>query len=115
MIRVRGSLAAAFQQICGVTLEPFDTTMNEPIDIRFAPPGKIAAIAALVVDPDAEDPPDPYENDRIDLGGVVQEFFVLALNPYPRKPGAVFAHADERDEKPSPFAKLAALAPRSKT
>ncbi len=115
VIHVHGELTAAFQQVCTVTIEPFETTMREPVDIRFAPPEKVAAMAAAAVeDPEADDLPDPYEDDQIDLGAVVQEFFVLGLDPYPRKPGAVFDYSDENDEKLSPFAKLAALTPSSK-
>ncbi|MBG0810960.1 DUF177 domain-containing protein [Methylosinus sp. H3A] len=61
-----------------------------------------------------DDAPDPLVDGRIDLGAIVAEFFALALDPYPRKPGARFAPpgeaAAEEEERPpakaSPFARL---------
>ncbi|CAN2532162.1 hypothetical+protein [Methylocapsa aurea] len=62
-----------------------------------------------------EDAPDPLVDGRIDLGAIVAEFFALALDPYPRKPGACFAppvdttEAEEQEPAPtraSPFAHL---------
>ncbi len=58
----------------------------------------------------AEDPPEPIVNGAIDLGALAVEFLMLGLDPYPRKPGAVFepviAPVDPADH---PFAALGAL------
>ena len=64
----------------------------------------------LLIDID-DDPPDPLTGDNVDLGAVVAEFFALALDPYPRKPGAAFADAAEPQENApvSAFAALGAL------
>jgi len=40
---------------------------------------------------------------------VTLEFLALALDPYPRKPGAVFAEPAPEEPPESPFAKLARL------
>jgi uncharacterized metal-binding protein YceD (DUF177 family) len=57
-----------------------------------------------------EDPPEPIVNGAIDLGALATEFLMLALDPYPRKEGAVFepviAPVDPADH---PFAALEAL------
>ena len=58
---------------------------------------------------DEEDPPDPIVDGKVDLGALAAEFLALALDPYPRKPGAEFA-APEVAEPDSPFAELARLA-----
>ena len=70
------------------------------------------AVDALVVGATARN------DGSIDLGELVAESLGLALDPYPRKPGAEFttgAH-DEKNPSPSPFAALEPLksAPKSK-
>ncbi|MFD1701820.1 YceD family protein [Methylopila henanensis] len=114
-VAVDGRLTAALTRVCVVTLEPFETTVDEPIDLRFAPeshlpqphPGEEVEIGA-------SDPPDPYVNGKIDLGAVVAEFFVLGLDPYPRKPGAAFALDAGAGDATSPFAALSRLKPADK-
>jgi hypothetical protein len=44
-----------------------------------------------------------------DLGAVATEFLLLGIDPYPRKPGAVFALPDEDATGDGPFAVLAKL------
>ena len=46
-----------------------------------------------------------------DLGAVAAEFFLLGIDHYPRKPGAVFAPPVEDRAANSPFAVLAKLKP----
>ena len=69
--------------------------------------------AELVIDPAAPDPPEAMTDGGIDLGAVVEEAFVLAIDPYPRAPGAALptesGTAPAADD--SPFAALAALRP----
>ena len=50
----------------------------------------------------------------IDLGAVATEFLILGIDPYPRKPGAVFAAppAAPGEAAEHPFAALAALKSR---
>ena len=56
------------------------------------------------------DPPEPIENGMIDLGRLATDVLYLAIDPYPRKQGAVFepqvAAVDPEDH---PFAALKAL------
>ena len=63
---------------------------------------------------DQVDPPDAIIDDTIDLGVVAAEFTALALDPYPRKPGAAFDDlTDPGDaEEPSAFAVLERLKAR---
>jgi hypothetical protein len=68
----------------------------------------------LDLSPTDLDPPDPIIGGVIDLGQVVAEQLVLALDPFPRAPGAAFdspadAPAAEGTPTPGPFAALAAL------
>lgn len=117
-VLLEGELKAELTQICVVTLDPFETSVIEPIRVEFAPPDEAAAAAARPpreprpgdLPEDQPDPPDPIIAGRIDLGVVATEFLALSLDPYPKKPGVAFAPpaaAEEPDE--SPFAALARL------
>ena len=114
-VKVTGRVRATVGQTCVVTLDPVDNEIDETIDLVFAPPSQIPEMADLVVDdlpPGVEppDPPEPIERGMIDLGRVATDALYLALDPYPRKPDAVFdlpVEPDDPDEHP--FAALKAL------
>ena len=105
---VRGNLAATVQQTCVVTLEPFDNPVAEPITVRFAP-----AVSPLArsVEVREEDQPDPLVGGGFDLAAVTTDSLALAIDPYPRKPGAVFEPPAEgaRGAGESAFAALGKL------
>ena len=112
---VTGRVRARIGQTCVVTLDPIENDIDEAIDLIFAPPEQIPELADLVDDAaesDAEipDPPEPIENGVIDLGRLATDALFLAIDPYPRKPDAVFeplvVAADPEDH---PFAALKAL------
>lgn len=107
-----GRLHAVVTQICGVSLDPFDTVIDEPLLVRFVPAGSPNAPPPpedeVEVDLEADDPPDVVAGDSIDVAHYVVEHLALAIDPFPRKPGVVFEPPP--DETPaSPFAVLAAL------
>jgi len=115
-VRVTGQVLAEVTQTCTVSLEPFAVLIDEPVDVRFAPPRDVEAGRRKQSDGevdaahfDAEDPPDPVVDGKIDLGALAAEFMALALDPYPRKPGAVFEPSDEGTPNDSPFGALADL------
>lgn len=109
---VEGRLEAAVRQTCVVSLDPFDNRLSEPIDIRFSP-ASAARPAGGTIDVGLENPPDPLIDGAIDLAVVVAEYLTLAIDPYPRKPGAVFKPPKlGRDKGESPFAALKKLKPR---
>jgi hypothetical protein len=92
-----------------------ENDIDEPIDLIFAPPEQIPQLADLVdeaAESDAEipDPPEPIENGVIDLGRLATDALFLGIDPYPRRPAAVFEPpvvvADPEDH---PFAALKAL------
>ena len=111
-IRIDGRVEGVVTRICGVSLEPFDESVDEPLAVRIVPAGSsnapAAAGAEVIIDPAADDPPDVQEGDVVDLGAYVVEHLALALDPFPRKPGAVF-EPPPGGEPPSPFAVLARL------
>ena len=51
----------------------------------------------------------PLVGGVVDLGALATEFLILGLDPYPRKPGAVFEAPQEVKPDPGPFAALAGL------
>ena len=111
-VRLDGRVAARLVRICGVTLEPFTETVEEPVAMRFSEHASPDGVAEASVSHDAaeEDLPDPIVNGRIDIGAVTAEFLALGLDPYPRKPGVDFAYAEDA-ARDNPFAALAALKP----
>ncbi|CCD99800.1 DUF177 domain-containing protein [Bradyrhizobium sp. STM 3809] len=114
-VRVEGRVRARIGQTCVVTLDPIETEIDEPIDLVFAPPEDIPELAEFVEDDpnsevDAADPPEPIINGQIDLGRLAADALFLGIDPYPRKPGAVFEQpAAAADPEEHPFAALKAL------
>lgn len=116
--KVTGVLRARVAQTCVVSLDPFETDVRADIDVDFAAAtavshgGGESAGGRAASDAAQLDAPDPIIDGRIDLGGLAEEFLILSLDPYPRKPGV---HFDELGlcgdvaEKVSPFAVLKKL------
>lgn len=108
---IEGRWQAEIVQICSVSLDPFTTLLAGDFLVRVVPPGSPnapAVEAEIVIDPDAEDPPDELASETIDLGGYVVEHLALELDPFPRKPGVEF-EASQEPSPPSPFDVLARL------
>ena len=84
------SCRADITQTCVATLEDFDSSCRGGGRGGFRPAGGHAAqhAEAEPTQHDFDDPPDEIVNGRIDLGALTAEFLALALDPYPRKPGA---------------------------
>jgi hypothetical protein len=111
-LRVAGRVAATVIQRCVVTLEPIENEVEEAVDLLFQPEADTSIAPAAegggYRDVDAADPPETH-NGVVDLGAVATEFLLLGLDPYPRKPGAVFDAPAAGDAAGHPFAALAAL------
>jgi uncharacterized metal-binding protein YceD (DUF177 family) len=112
---VAGRVQARIGQTCVVTLDPIENEIDEEVDLTFAPPEQIPQLAALLdeateIGDEIPDPPEPIENGVIDLGRLATDVLFLAIDPYPRKPDAIFepvvVAADPEDH---PFAALKAL------
>jgi uncharacterized metal-binding protein YceD (DUF177 family) len=114
-VHVTGRVRARVGQTCVVTLDPVENEIDEPIDVEFAPPSQIPASGRSMQTEEGEDveipdPPEPIVNGAIDLGQLAAEFLVLGIDPYPRKPGAVFVAPEvAKDPEDHPFAALKAL------
>jgi uncharacterized metal-binding protein YceD (DUF177 family) len=113
--RVTGAVHAELTQVCIVSLEPFPATVDEDLDVRFAPATAAKSGSMATEEPQTfslaeDDEPDPVIDGKIDLGALTAEFFALGLDPYPRKPGAVLDEEPTNSEPTdSPFAALAQL------
>jgi uncharacterized metal-binding protein YceD (DUF177 family) len=118
-IEVEGRVVADIVQTCVVSLVPVTQHIDEAFRVRFirpsdAPPAPKPG-AEVVIDPAMPDPPEILEGQTIDVGAVAEEAFVLAIDPYPRAPGATLpseATAPLGGAADSPFAALAGLADR---
>jgi hypothetical protein len=100
---VRGHLIARIVQACVVSLDDFTTTVEERFVVRCVAQGM------------ESDDPDPEALDEIthaggivNLGEAAAEQLALALDPYPRAPGAVLPDIEVEPE-PHQFAGLDAL------
>lgn len=115
-LRIRGKVQAKIVQACIVTLDPVESDIEEELDQLFVPEDSKLAKKVLdpngemFLDPEGPDLPETFVGDTIDAGDIVAEFAALAIDPYPRAPGAEFKDhiesTDETDKKPSPFAVL---------
>ncbi|MGJ4886556.1 YceD family protein [Bradyrhizobium sp. HKCCYLRH3099] len=114
-VHVEGRVRARIGQTCVVTLDPIETEIDEPIDQMFAPPDQIPELADFVEDDpnsevDTADPPEPIVGGQIDLGRLAADALFLGIDPYPRKPGAMFEPpAAAVAPEDHPFAALKAL------
>ena len=108
-LRVIGRVTGAVGQTCVVSLDPLENEVEEAIDLLFSPAGQVSTTAVDVGE--QSDASEPLVDGMVDLGAIATEFFLLGIDPYPRKPGAVFAgqHGGESRAATSPFAALAAL------
>ncbi|PQZ84502.1 MULTISPECIES: DUF177 domain-containing protein [unclassified Brevundimonas] len=107
--RMEGRVVADAVQTCGLTLEPLPVHVDRKFSVQM--------VEATEREPDEEgeidlemddDSPDQIEDGRLDLGQYAVEQLALSLDPFPRKPGAVFEQPKEPGEI-SPFAVLKAL------
>jgi uncharacterized metal-binding protein YceD (DUF177 family) len=116
-VHVQGQVRARVAQVCVVTLEPIENEIDEPIDLIFAPVEQIPQLSDFVdeaaqSEQEISDPPEPIIDGVIDLGRLATDAFFLAVDPYPRKPDAVFKPTPEAmDPEDHPFAALKALRP----
>jgi uncharacterized metal-binding protein YceD (DUF177 family) len=105
-VKVAGLIEAEIEQICVVTLDPFRATVSDSIERYFLPHAGPTEEEADI---------ESFDGDVIELGELVVESLSLALDPYPRKPGAEFNEVSDDstpangNSEPSPFAALADL------
>ena len=101
-----GSLVARLHQECVVSTDIFPVELVEEFAVRFVSAGKD--------DDSIDDPDEPdellIEDGTLELGEATVEQLALALDPYPRKPGAVLPE-EPGDAPTNPFDALAKWRP----
>ena len=113
---VEGEVHAKVTQNCVVTLSPIKSTLAEPVQRLFSTDVSEELPYDFDIDMEDDDPPEPV-GEGIDLGAIATEAASLALDPYPRAPGAAFETVRSAPpgvtpmtpDQAKPFAGLAAL------
>lgn len=109
-LRVTGDVSATVGQTCVVTLEPVENEIREAVDLVFVPgAATLASSEGEDIVPGAEEPPESLVDGTVDLGALAIEFLILGIDPYPRKPGAVFEDVTVGEAPSHPFDALAKL------
>jgi hypothetical protein len=118
-IAATAHLCARLSQACVVTLEPVAETVDVSVEGRFseqaAEPVAPGGETVVIIDPeDDSDEPEPIIGGMLELGEWLAQQLSLAMDPYPRAPGAALDPAlgvAEAEEPPTrrPFEGLARL------
>ncbi len=93
-VKIEGRVEARIVQSCILTLDPIPNSIAEEISAVFLPEDSrlgresFGEGGEILIDVDGPDSPETFSGDRIDVGALVEELFGLAIDPYPRKPGA---------------------------
>jgi len=106
LLVIEGQFQAVVEQVCVVTLMPFEEKIAETFKQHY----RLGAAEDDEEEGDQLSPeaPEPLPEDGLDLGEEVTQQLSLALNPYPRSPGAELPEGAS-EPKASPFAALSSL------
>lgn len=110
-VAAKGVVRAQVTQACSVTDEPIAARIDEPVELRFAAAEDTTGSDEVELSDAALDTL-PIERGAIDLGEAAAETLALALDPYPRGPGAAAALKRAgvlSEEEAKPAGALAAL------
>ncbi|MBD3833769.1 YceD family protein [Brevundimonas bullata] len=109
--RLDGRVMADAVQTCGLTLEPLPVRIDRKFSVQMVEATEHEADENAEIDLELDDDSaDQIEGGSLDLGQYAVEQLALSLDPFPRKPGAVFEQPPEPGEI-SPFAVLKGLRP----
>ncbi|WP_420141116.1 YceD family protein [Sphingomonas sp.] len=110
VVTATGRIRAEAVQACVASGEPVPAHIDEAFALRFTPP---ATPAEEEIELDEEELDVlTYEGGAVDLGEAVAQTLALALDPFPRAPGADAALREAgvvSEEETGPFAALKAL------
>ncbi|MEI9422149.1 DUF177 domain-containing protein [Mesorhizobium sp. Cs1299R1N1] len=100
-VKVSGRVEADITQACIVTLDPVQAHIDEPVEALLLPEDSklgrqgFESAGEILLDADGPDSPETFSGDTIDVGALAEQFFGLAIDPYPRKPGASLGAGDD--------------------
>jgi hypothetical protein len=110
-VKVTGRVEADITQACIVTLDPVTAHIDESVEALFLPEQSklgregFEGGGEIVLDADGPDSPETFSGDTIDVGALAEQFFGLAIDPYPRKSGASLDVAGDDQSEESEFQK----------
>jgi uncharacterized metal-binding protein YceD (DUF177 family) len=88
LLKLAGRLHAELVQSCVVTLEPVRNRIDEEFEILYRPAGGAPENAGKAPYEDSDEDAEPLEADSLDVAEAVAAELALAIDPFPRKPGA---------------------------
>ncbi len=115
-IFVKGNFEASVIQACVVTLEPVPSEIKGEYRCEYSQEITLEDVEIIEFSEEAEDPPEAIIDGVFDVGIMLTEEFGLALDPFPRAPGADFDEVRkatngklEEPDSNNPFAVLKKL------
>ncbi|UVK37330.1 DUF177 domain-containing protein [Mesorhizobium sp. AR10] len=108
-VKVSGRVVADITQACIVTLDPVEAHIDEPVEALLLPDeSKLGRQGfdgggEILLDAEGPDSPETFSGDTIDVGALAEQFFGLAIDPYPRKQGVSLEAAGDTDPAESEF------------
>jgi len=100
LIRVAGSFEADLGRICVVSLDPMRELVNEHFAVEYTTVAEDVSEEEMEANLDA---PEPLTGDVLDFGAVLTEQLVLAMDPHPRREGAVPPADPKAGQETGPF------------
>ena len=110
-VKVSGRVEADITQACIVTLDPVSAHIDEPVEALFLPEESklgregFEGGGEIMLDAEGPDSPETFSGDFIDVGALAEQFFGLAIDPYPRKAGAAIEAVGDDQPEESEFQK----------
>ncbi|MEM7751436.1 MAG: DUF177 domain-containing protein [Pseudomonadota bacterium] len=114
--KASGLIRATFEQVCVVTLDPIEQSLEIDLNVEFWPSSQLGSLTEEYDEPDRDDP-EPIVDGQLEIGRVVYELLAANIDPYPRSPDAELERSSSNgkgDEPDNPFAVLADLKPATK-
>ena len=108
-VKVSGRVEADITQACIVTLDPIEAHIDEAVDALFLPEQSklgrqgFEGGGEIMLDAEGPDSPETFSGNSIDVGALAEQFFGLAIDPYPRKQGVSMEAADDAGTAESEF------------
>jgi hypothetical protein len=110
-VKVAGKVEADITQACVVSLDPVKAHIEEEVEGLFLPDdSKLGRLGfgsggEIMIDADGPDSPELFSGDTIDVGELAEQFFGLAIDPYPRKPDVSLDESSENEPEETEFQK----------
>ena len=108
-VKVSGRVEADITQACVVSLDPVAAHIDEPVEGLFLPQESrrgregFEGGGEVLLDADGPDSPETFSGDTIDVGALAEQFFGLAIDPYPRRPDVSLGMEDDGEAGESEF------------